>query len=144
MFLTRLGRQKCERGGYENGSSVVLVSGFSYEPVEYMIAGMYLALHRSAMSKSEVYSWRVSPELKERLEDAARAEEMSMAGLLEQIALEWLEDHAQVDEEEQRRLHEAARVCIGKLEGGDPLLAQQASQRFGEILWEEHERKQSR
>jgi len=96
------------------------------------------------MSKSEVYSWRVSPELKERLEDAARAEDMSLAGLLEQISLEWLEDHTQVDEEEQRRLHETAREWIGKLEGGDPLLAQQASQRVSEILWEEHERKRSR
>ena len=109
-----------------------------------MPAPLYLALQRSAMSKSEVYSWRVSPELKESLEDAARTEGMSLAGLLEQIALEWLEDHAQVDKDEQRRLHEAARQWIGKLKGGDPLLSQQASQRVSEIIWEENERKRSR
>lgn len=109
-----------------------------------MAATMYLALQRSAMSKTEVYSWRVSPELKERLEDAARAEDMSLAGLLEQISLEWLEDHAQVDEEEQRRLHEAAQACFGMLVGGDRLMAEQASQRVNEIIWEEHERKRSR
>lgn len=105
---------------------------------------MYLALQRGAMGKTEVYSWRVSPELKERLEEAARAEDMSLAGLLEQISLEWLEDHATVDEEEQRRLHEAAREWIGRLEGGDPLLSQQASQRVSEIIWEKYERKRSR
>ena len=109
-----------------------------------MSAKMYLALQRSAMSKTEVYSWRVSPELKGRLEDAARAEDMSMAGLLEQIALEWLEDHVQVDDEEQRRLHEAARACFGMLQGADPLLSQRVGQRVSEIIWEEHERKRSR
>ena len=108
-----------------------------------MPATMYPALQRSAMSKTEVYSWRVSPELKERLEDAARAEDMSMAGLLEQIALEWLEDHAQVDEEEQRRLHEAAREWIGNLATGEVDLAERASERVREIIWEKHARKRS-
>ena len=108
-----------------------------------MVGIMYFALHRSAMSKSEVYSWRVSPELKERLEDAARVEDMSMAGLIEQIAVEWLEDHAHVDEVEQRRLHHAARACMGTINGMDPYRAENAKKLVREIIRQKHARKRT-
>jgi len=88
------------------------------------------------MSKTEVYSWRISPELKARLEEAARAESTSVARLLEQIVTEWVgrTDSAADDEEQQRRLHAEAAKHIGKIRGGDPLRAQEASQRVRERL----------
>ncbi len=43
------------------------------------------------MKKSEVYSWRVGPDLKRALEDAARAERTSVAELLNRMAKAWLE-----------------------------------------------------
>ena len=43
------------------------------------------------MAKTEVYSLRLSPHLKKALEGAARARHKSVAGLLEEIAEEWLE-----------------------------------------------------
>lgn len=38
------------------------------------------------MTKTEVYSWRVDPELKAELEATARAEKTSVGGLLDQAA----------------------------------------------------------
>ncbi len=94
------------------------------------------------MSKSEVYSWRLSPTLKSALEQAARAEQISLARLLERIAQEWLEKEFSEEEEEeiQRRLHEAAAKTFGTLQGGDPYLAEQASERVRSIIRERHER----
>jgi len=43
------------------------------------------------MDKTEVYSWRLDPELKERLGAAARDEKTSIGGLLDRIAREWLQ-----------------------------------------------------
>jgi DNA-directed RNA polymerase specialized sigma24 family protein len=71
--------------------------------------------------KSEVYSWRLSPRLKAELEEAARAEQKSMAELLEQIAQDWLRrarDQAGSDDDRQQRLHEAALKAIGTIESG--------------------------
>ena len=71
--------------------------------------------------KSEVYSWRLSPHLKTELEEAARAEQKSLAELLEQIAEDWLRrarDHGGSEEERQQRLHAAAMKAIGTLDGG--------------------------
>lgn len=74
-------------------------------------------------TKTEVYSWRLSPRLKSHLEDAARLEGRSMADLLDRIAREWLarsEDRGADGEEIQRRLRAAARGAIGAFDGGDP------------------------
>ena len=109
-----------------------------------MVEPTYNALHCSAMSKTEVYSWRLSPVLKSALEDAARAEDTTLSGLLEHIAEDWLGKHGpKVDEEEQRRLHEAARACFGTISGGDPHRAERASELVREIIWEKHARKRS-
>jgi Ribbon-helix-helix protein, copG family len=84
------------------------------------------------MQKTEVYSWRLSPQLKAELEEAARAERQSMAQLLERIAKEWLErsrDPGGGEEERQRRLREAASKSIGALRGGDPGRAEHARSR---------------
>lgn len=73
------------------------------------------------MAKTEVYSWRLSRELKRLLAEAARDERVSLADLLEGIATEWLRMHRDADEEtRQLALHEAAAPCIGALAGGDP------------------------
>jgi hypothetical protein len=73
------------------------------------------------MSKSEVYSWRVTPALKARLEDAAHAEKLSLAALLERIVQDWLRGRTPLDDEaEQGRLHARARPAIGSISVGGP------------------------
>ena len=42
------------------------------------------------MAKTEVYSWRLDPELKQELEAAARAEKTSVGGLLERATKDLL------------------------------------------------------
>ena len=72
------------------------------------------------MSKTAVYSWRLSPELKLALAEAARRNRESIADLLERIAREWLTRSASPeDEEAQRRLHAEAARYLGTIEGGD-------------------------
>jgi len=83
----------------------------------------------SYMQKTEVYSWRLSPRLKGELEEAARAEQKSMAELLEEIARQWLErfrDSNGDDDERQRVLHEAVMKCAGTIRGSDPNRAENA------------------
>jgi hypothetical protein len=86
--------------------------------------------------KSEVYSWRLSPDLKADLEHAAREERTSVSRLLERIAREWLKARpsAAEDEAEQERLHASAMPFIGKLHGGDPNRSAMVSQRIREKL----------
>lgn len=75
------------------------------------------------MAKTEVYSWRVSPDTKGDLEEVARREKLSVSGLLERIVQEWLEDYGSKfadDEDQQERLHKAASRTFGKIRGGDP------------------------
>jgi hypothetical protein len=71
--------------------------------------------------KTEVYSWRVSTEIKAGLQRAARRRKMSLAGVLDLAAREWLSktDQQPDDEEEQRRLHKAAAQCFGSIKDGD-------------------------
>src|SRR5262249_5444891 len=74
------------------------------------------------MKRSEVYSWRVAPEVKAALEYEARREGHSVGRLLERIATEWLvtRRRATNSDEEQVRLHTAAAKTFGKVAGGDP------------------------
>ena len=72
------------------------------------------------MSKTAVYSWRLSPELKLALAEAARRNRESIADLLDRIAREWLTRSASPeDEETQRRLHAEAAGYLGAIEGDD-------------------------
>jgi hypothetical protein len=86
--------------------------------------------------KHEVYSWRLSRELKCDLEEAARRERVSVAQLLERIARHWLEtrDAAPDDEAEQERLHAVAMQFAGTMRGGDPDRAAEAGKRVCELL----------
>jgi len=73
------------------------------------------------MSKTEVYSWRLSPEQKTALEEAARRMRCSVADLLDLITRAWLEKEARraaEDEGEQARLRAAAERSIGTISGG--------------------------
>jgi hypothetical protein len=71
--------------------------------------------------KTEVYSWRVSTDLKTGLEREARRRHISVSALLDLAAREWLNKSVvETDaEEEQKRLQEAALRCFGAFEGGD-------------------------
>jgi hypothetical protein len=72
--------------------------------------------------KTEVYSWRVSTELKSDLERAARHRRVPLSSILEEAARKWLiESAASIsDDENQRRLHAAAEPFIGTLSGLHP------------------------
>ena len=97
------------------------------------------------MDKSEVYSWRIDPELKGALEDAARSEKTSVARLLERIVAEWLQRELGGEEHEavQTRLRESAGRYIGAIHGKDPARAGEASQRVRTILARKHARRRS-
>jgi hypothetical protein len=87
--------------------------------------------------RSEVYSWRMSRDLKEDLEEAARREGVSVARLLERIARDWLKARASPaadDEAEQERLRAIAMQFVGTIRGGDPDRAAEVSKRVHESL----------
>ena len=87
--------------------------------------------------KSEVYSWRLAPDLKDALEAAARRERVSVSRLLERVTREWLKTRAgaaEDDEAEQARLHAVAMQFAGTIRGGDPDRAAEAGKRVGELL----------
>lgn len=71
--------------------------------------------------KSEVYSWRLSGELKSDLERHARLRKVSVSTILDMAVREWLKKSAiEVSgDEEQRKLHAAAEKYIGVLKGFD-------------------------
>ena len=71
--------------------------------------------------KTEVYSWRLSPELKADLERAARRRKLRLSALLDIAAREWLTKNAQdvSDDEEQKRLHAIAERYIGVFASGN-------------------------
>ena len=87
--------------------------------------------------KTEVYSWRVSAQRKAELESEAHREGTSLAGLLEQITADWLDERRNSrngEESEQSAIRKRAAAAIGSITGGDPMRASQASQRVKEIL----------
>jgi hypothetical protein len=90
------------------------------------------------MTKSKVYSWRVSPDLKMRLEDAARNEKLSVGSLLERIACEWLSDRRLNDDEQQQRLRERVMRTVGKASIG---LGPYTNERVRQVITENLERK---
>lgn len=95
------------------------------------------------MKRSEVYSWRVSSEIKSALEHAARAKDLSVGRLLEQIVVNWLTKKSAEelgDEKLQRRIHMESMKYVGSIRGGDPLRAQEASRRSKGIIKKKHAR----
>lgn len=95
----------------------------------------------SCMSKTAVYSWRLSPELKLALAEVARQNRESIAELLERIVEDWLESsRSPVEEEAQRRLHAEASKYVGSIDGGDPERATGVRQRVRARLARHRER----
>ena len=77
--------------------------------------------------KTEVYSWRISSELKSELERQAHLRKISISSILDLATREWLRNSVENnDDEEQRRLHRAAESSIGAVSGGDPHRAERA------------------
>ena len=85
---------------------------------------------------TEVYSWRVSRELKSDLERQARIRKTSLSALLNLAARDWLKQSAATigEDEEQRRLHEAAMKCLGTVASGNPRRAETAREAIRERL----------
>jgi hypothetical protein len=79
--------------------------------------------------KTEMYTWRVSPELKTGLEREARRRKISMSAALDLAAREWLDKSGAQNEgeEEQLRLKKAASRWLGTIASGDPQRSENAS-----------------
>lgn len=79
--------------------------------------------------KTEVYSWRVSTDIKTDLEREARRRKLSLAAVLDLAAEDWLKKSASEsdDEPEQHRLRQAAMKCFGSFAGGDPERSENAA-----------------
>ena len=77
------------------------------------------------MGKSEIYSWRLSREIKAILEDEARRQHTSLAGVLDRIVQEWRRRRESPDDDsaEQARLHAAAAKSFGRIAGKHPYSA---------------------
>jgi hypothetical protein len=90
------------------------------------------------MTKSEVYSWRLSAKLKADLERAAKAENASVGAVLERLAREWLSTREPSPQEHaalQRRLHARALKAIGKASVDAPSATNEEVRRvMGEFL----------
>jgi hypothetical protein len=85
-----------------------------------------------ALRKSEVYSWRLDPDLKAQLEQRAREEGIGLAALLERISRDWLRAKAAAssdDAREQARIKAAAMRAIGTLRGDDPERSERVRER---------------
>ena len=83
------------------------------------------------MRKTELYSWKIAFDLKRSLEEAARAEQISFAQLLERIVTDWLAERSNPDskDEETQQLHLSAAQAFGSIQGGDPNRSQEVGQR---------------
>lgn len=93
------------------------------------------------MNKSEVYSWRISPDLKSALSAEARREGATVSELLDRAVGEFLAARRALDggtDVEQRRLHEAARRAIGALRGGEPRRSEQVREAVRDRLKRRH------
>ena len=86
------------------------------------------------MDKSEVYSWRLSPDLKQALEEAARERGVSMARVIDEIVREGLarlrRDRERDERAAEERIRRAAASCIGSIAGGDAKRAARARDRI--------------
>jgi hypothetical protein len=94
--------------------------------------------------RTEVYSWRLSGELKSDLEREARLRKVPVSAVLEAAARDWLEtkkgDADASEEELQQRLHTAAAGCFGVIAGGSPRRAETARDTLRRRLRQRHAR----
>jgi hypothetical protein len=92
--------------------------------------------------KSEVYSWRVSTDLKTGLEREARRRKISVSAALDSAARDWLKKiGAEIEgDEEQSRLHNAASKCFGVLASGNAHRSEATRQAVRQRLRRRHDR----
>jgi hypothetical protein len=92
--------------------------------------------------KTEVYSWRVSTDLKSGLEREARRRKTSISVVLDLAARDWLSRSGAGagSEAEQLRLHKAAARCIGTIASGKPDRSQGAREAVRQRLRQRHGR----
>jgi len=92
--------------------------------------------------KTEVYSWRVSTDLKTGLEREAKQRKVSLSAVLDLAARDWLAKNraSSEDEEEQRRLHEAAAKSFGSISGPGGRRSEQVRELVRERLLQRHGR----
>ena len=91
--------------------------------------------------KTEVYSWRVSAELKSGLEREAHRRKMSLSALLDLAARDWLnKDESQFEnEDKQLKLQQAAAKCLGVLDGDSPGQSENVRQAVRQRLNRRHD-----
>lgn len=92
------------------------------------------------MVKNEVYSWRVSSDLKSAIEEAARRAGVTSAQLLELAVRHWLEKNGRRDDGEQAALHARVRATLGTVRGGRPGRAERAGELVKDKLKRRHAR----
>jgi hypothetical protein len=92
--------------------------------------------------KTQVYSWRLSAEVKTDLEREARVRRMPVSAILEAAVRDWLKKAGDdgTEEERQRQLHAAAARRLGVLESGDPGRSERARETLRERLRRRHAR----
>jgi hypothetical protein len=92
--------------------------------------------------KTEVYSWRVSPETKTDLERAAREHKISLSAALEIAAREWLTKigSRNDDDERQRTLQQAASECFGVFASGETRRSETAAETVRQRLRQRYAR----
>lgn len=78
--------------------------------------------------KTEVYSWRLSGELKSDLERTARLRKVPVSAVLETAVRDWLKnsDTEIPENEKQDSLHAAAANCFGSFASGNARRAETA------------------
>jgi predicted transcriptional regulator len=92
--------------------------------------------------KSEVYSWRLSGELKSDLERNARLRKVPVSAVLETAVRDWLKNSdSEVPEEDvQRGLQAAASNCFGTIASGNARRAETARDAVRKRLRRRHAR----
>jgi hypothetical protein len=98
------------------------------------------------MAKTEIFTWRLTSDLKNTLERRARQEGRSVAGLLDRVVQDWLRNGKSDadDEAEQARLHREAAKYIGTISGNIPSHGEAARQAIRERLRKQHARSRPR
>ena len=93
--------------------------------------------------KTEVYSWRLSPEKKLELEDEARRAGKSVAEVLDEISSEWLNMRRDADNEdgtEQARIRKRIMATVGTVRGGDPTRSARSQGMVRGIISRKHQK----
>ena len=92
--------------------------------------------------KTEVYSWRLTDELKSDLEREARLRKLSVSSVLDLAVREWLKKSALdvAGDAAQRELHKAADGCLGVLAGRNRHRAEAAREAVRKRLRRRHAR----